>query len=195
MDPQFKEIAKLLTKLPGIGPRQAARITLALLDKPQAELTELGQAIVELKDRIRICSECFNISDDGICAICRDSHRQAKTIMVLEKVTDLESVERSGLYKGLYHVLGGAIDPVQGTGPGGNPPMQSLLDWIRVKRIEPRSPGMDLHDLAFVIGRSIREKGTRPHPFAAPTHQRMQDRVVELVRLSAIDGLREVGLQ
>lgn len=83
----------------------------------------------------------------------------------------------------------------QGTGPGGNPPMQSLLDWIRVKRIEPRSPGMDLHDLAFVIGRSIREKGTRPHPFAAPTHQRMQDRVVELVRLSAINGLREVGLQ
>jgi recombination protein RecR len=118
MDPKFKEIAKLLSKLPGIGPRQAARITLALLDKPQAELTELGQAIVELKDRVRFCGECFNISDDGLCTICRDSHRQAKTVMVLEKVTDLESVERSGLYKGLYHVLGGAIDPVQGVGPG-----------------------------------------------------------------------------
>ena len=118
MDPKFKEIAKLFTRLPGIGPRQAARITLALLDKPQEELTELGQAIVELKDRVQLCRECYNISDDGLCSVCHDNRRQAKLIMVLEKVTDLESVERSGLYRGLYHVLGGAIDPVQDIGPG-----------------------------------------------------------------------------
>lgn len=118
MDSKFKEIAKLFTLLPGIGPRQASRITLALLDKPQEELTELGQAIVELKDRVRLCRECYNISDDSLCSVCRDSRRQANLIMVLEKVTDLESVERSGLYKGLYHVLGGAIDPVQDIGPG-----------------------------------------------------------------------------
>ncbi|MEW6647193.1 MAG: hypothetical protein AB1450_08350 [Pseudomonadota bacterium] len=83
----------------------------------------------------------------------------------------------------------------EGTGPGGNPPQQTLVDWIRAKRIEPRDPTMDVEDLAFVIGRSIREKGTRPQPFAQPTHEKMQGRVVELVRQSAMDGLREVGLQ
>ena len=118
MDSSFKEIAALLAKLPGIGPRQASRITLALLDRPQTELTELSQAIGQLKERIRLCQECHSISDNGICSICRDGHRNAKTIMVVEKITDLESVERSGLYHGLYHVLGGAIDPVQGVQPG-----------------------------------------------------------------------------
>lgn len=117
MDPQFKEIAQLFTRLPGIGPRQAARITLALLDKPDSELKELGQAIAELKQRVQLCRECHNISDTDVCRICRDSHRDPKIIMVVEKVTDLESVERSGLYHGLYHVLGGAIDPVQGVNP------------------------------------------------------------------------------
>ena len=125
MDPKFRDIAKLFTRLPGIGPRQAARITLALLDKPDTELAELGQAIVELKQRIRLCTECHNISDNlpelgqagGVCSVCRDTRRDAKTILVVEKVTDLESVERSGLYRGLYHVLGGAIDPVQNVGP------------------------------------------------------------------------------
>lgn len=118
MDAVFKEIADLFTKLPGIGPRAATRITLALMDKPQQELTELGRAITELKERVRLCSQCHNISGNGLCAVCRDSRRDAKTIMVLEKITDLASVERSGLYRGLYHVLGGAIDPVQGIQTG-----------------------------------------------------------------------------
>lgn len=118
MDPKFKEIANLFTKLPGIGPRQAARITLALLDRSESDLAELGQAIADLKNRVRLCQECHNISDNGVCSVCRDQRRDARTIMVLEKVTDLESVERSGLYKGLYHVLGGAIDPVQGVQSG-----------------------------------------------------------------------------
>jgi recombination protein RecR len=117
MDPKFKEIAKLFTKLPGIGPRAAARITLALLDKTDAELAELGTAISTLKKMVTLCTDCFNISDNGLCAVCRDSRRQATAIMVVEKVTDLESVERAGIWKGLYHVLGGAIDPVQNVGP------------------------------------------------------------------------------
>lgn len=118
MDPKFKEIANLFTKLPGIGPRQASRITLALLDRPQTDLAELGQAIIDLKNRVRLCRECHNISDTDICTICQNQRRDARTIMVVEKVTDLESVERSGLYQGLYHVLGGAIDPVQGVQTG-----------------------------------------------------------------------------
>jgi recombination protein RecR len=117
MDPAFQEIAKLFQKLPGIGPRAAARIVLALLDRPQADLTEMGTAIVQLKDRVQQCRECFNISDNDICSVCNDRRRDPKAIMVLEKVTDLQSVERAGLWRGLYHVLGGAIAPVDNIGP------------------------------------------------------------------------------
>lgn len=117
MDPAFAAIVKLLEKLPGIGPRHAARLVLALLDKPQTDLDELGSAIRELKSRVLQCRECFNVSDDGLCAICRNSRRDVKSVLVLEKVTDLEAVERSGVWKGVYHVLGGSIAPVDGVGP------------------------------------------------------------------------------
>jgi recombination protein RecR len=113
----LEEIAKLFQKLPGIGPRAAVRMVLALLDKPQSELDELGSAISQLKDRVRQCRECFNLSDNGICAVCRDGRRDPKAIMVVEKVTDLQSIERAGLWHGLYHVLGGAIAPVENVGP------------------------------------------------------------------------------
>lgn len=117
MDPTFEEIAKLFQKLPGVGPRAAARMVLALLDRPQAELTELGGAIAQLKDRVRQCRECFNLSENGLCPICGDPRRDPKSILVVEKVTDLQSVERAGLWRGLYHVLGGAIAPVDNVGP------------------------------------------------------------------------------
>jgi len=117
MDAAFSAIVKLIEKLPGIGPRHAARLVLALLDRPQAELDELGDAIRELKTRVRQCRECFNVSDDGLCAVCRDGKRDVRSMLVVEKVTDLESVERAGIWRGVYHVLGGSIAPVDGTGP------------------------------------------------------------------------------
>lgn len=129
MDRTFNEIAKLFQKLPGVGPRAAVRMVLSLLDRPQAELDELGGAIAQLKDRVRQCRECFNISDvksrdddvalrdNDVCVVCQDQRRDPKAILVVEKVTDLQSVERAGLWRGLYHVLGGAIAPVDNVGP------------------------------------------------------------------------------
>lgn len=117
MNPKFKSIAKLFQKLPGVGPRQAARFVLALLNKDESELKALGQAIATLKREIRFCGECFNISENGSCHVCSDPKRDRKKLLVLEKVTDLDSIEKTGLYKGLYHVLGGAIDPLDGLTP------------------------------------------------------------------------------
>jgi recombination protein RecR len=117
MDQAFKEIAKLFQKLPGIGPRHSARIVLSLLERPQEELAELGDAIIALRDRVRQCEECFNISNNGLCSVCRDGRRSVRAIMVVEKATDLESVERAGVWHGLYHVLGGAISPMDQVGP------------------------------------------------------------------------------
>jgi len=117
MDPLFEDIAKLLQKLPGVGPRAAVRMVLSLLDRSQTELDELGDAIRKLKTKVHQCTECFNVADDTVCTVCKDVRRNPKLIMVVEKVTDLQSVERAGLWKGLYHVLGGAIAPVDNVGP------------------------------------------------------------------------------
>ena len=117
MNTRFKTTTKLLQKLPGVGPRQAARFVLALLEKDDSELKELGQAISTLKKDIRLCKECFNIAEANPCHICSDSKRDRAKLLVLEKVTDLDSIEKTGLYKGLYHVLGGAINPLDGVTP------------------------------------------------------------------------------
>ncbi len=112
MDQKFKQIAKLFQKLPGVGPRQAARFVLALLDKPDSEIEELGYAITNLKRDISFCNQCFNISDSAVCSVCTNPSRDRTKLLVVEKVTDLDSIEKTGLYKGLYHVLGGAINPL-----------------------------------------------------------------------------------
>jgi recombination protein RecR len=117
MDSSFKAITKLFQRLPGVGPRHAARIVMALLTRPEAELHELGNAILQLKERVRQCAQCFNISDGELCAICQDGRRQPQAIMIVEKVTDLDSMERASIWRGLYHVLGGALSPVDGIGP------------------------------------------------------------------------------
>ena len=117
MDPVFQSIIDIIRKLPGIGPRHATRIILSLVDKPQPELNELADAIRDLKQRVQQCSECFNLSSDGLCSVCRDRRRDSRSILVVEKVTDVESLERARVWQGLYHVLGGAISPIDGVGP------------------------------------------------------------------------------
>ena len=132
MDQKFKLIAKLFQKLPGVGPRQAARFVLALLDKPDSEIEELGYAISNLKKDVTLCSQCFNISDSTVCAVCSNPSRDRTKLLVVEKVTDLDSIEKTGLYKGLYHVLGGSISPLDNI----------LPDNLRIKELEKRITDM-----------------------------------------------------
>ncbi len=117
MDTKFKRIAKQFQKLPGVGPRQAARFVLALLEKSEPELQEFGTAIYNLRQDIALCKECFNLSDNGLCQVCANPSRDKTKVLVVEKVTDLDSIEKTGLYKGLYHVLGGSISPLDGVLP------------------------------------------------------------------------------
>lgn len=128
MDQKFKQIAKLFQRLPGVGPRQAVRFVLALLDKPDSEIEELGYAISNLKRDISFCSQCFNISDSQVCSVCANPSRDRTKLLVIEKVTDLDSIEKTGLYKGLYHVLGGAINPLDNI----------LPENLRIKNLESR---------------------------------------------------------
>lgn len=144
MNKKFKELVKLFQRLPGVGPRQAARFVISLLDNSEEELAELGIAINNLKRDVRFCNQCFNISDNHPfgpaqddpefnrmghhCYICHDPKRDNSKLMVVEKITDLDSIEKTGLYKGLYHVLGGAINPLEKITPVS----------LRIKELEKR---------------------------------------------------------
>jgi len=113
-------LAKLIeafNKLPGIGPKSAQRLTYYLLRRPDEEAKTLAEAILTLKEKIRLCSVCFNITDCDPCLICQDKERDHSKICVVERPSDIPPLERTGKYKGVYHVLHGTISPAQGIGP------------------------------------------------------------------------------
>ena len=104
-------------KLPGIGPKSAQRMVYYLLRGSGEEARALAEAILDLKERIKLCSVCFNIADCDPCAICQDEERDHSKICVVERASDIVPLERTGKYNGVYHVLHGAISPAQGIGP------------------------------------------------------------------------------
>ena len=117
MSNKFQKIIGFFTKLPGIGPRQATRLVLAMAEWPKNELDEFSQSVSALKDRPIFCEECFNFADNNKCAICTSVKRDKTRIAVVEKVTDLQSMEKTGAFNGIYHVLGGSINPINGKLP------------------------------------------------------------------------------
>ena len=105
------------SKLPTIGPKTAARLVFHLLNRPRAEAVALAEAIVALKERVRLCSQCFSITEDDPCEICTDPRRDATLICVVAEAKDVFAIERTSAYNGRYHVLGGLISPMDGIGP------------------------------------------------------------------------------
>lgn len=112
MNRHFDRLVELIARLPGIGPRHATRVVLSLLNRKSEQVRELAETIAQLHKTVRLCQECFNVSENVHCAICKDSLRDDKSLLIVEKVSDLQALERTALWKGRYHVLGGNIDPV-----------------------------------------------------------------------------------
>ena len=115
--PSVENLVAQLTRLPGIGTRTAQRLAFHLLRAPKEEALALATAIEEVKERVRFCRECGNLTEDEVCAICLDARRDRALICVVEQPVDLISVERTAEYRGLYHVLGGALSPIDGVEP------------------------------------------------------------------------------
>jgi len=105
------------SKLPGIGPKSAQRLTFYLLRGAKRNIQGLGEAVLNLKDDLRICGVCCNIAEKDPCMVCDDDRRTKETIVVVEEPLDIIAIEKTGKFKGLYHVLHGAISPVDGIGP------------------------------------------------------------------------------
>lgn len=104
--------------LPGIGRKTAFRLVMHLLRRGEADVTRFGESVIRLRNEVKYCRECHNISDNDICSVCSDPARDRSTVCVVEDIQDVMAIENTRQYKGVYHVLGGIISPVDGIGPG-----------------------------------------------------------------------------
>ena len=125
-----QDLIDQLGRLPGIGPKSAQRLAFHILSSDQADVAQLVRAIEEVKRRVRFCDRCGNIAEDQLCSICADPGRKSEVICVVEEPKDVVAIERTREFRGLYHVLGGAIDPIGGIGPG-NLRIAGLVDRVR----------------------------------------------------------------
>ncbi|MGY5847442.1 recombination mediator RecR [Salegentibacter sp. HM20] len=124
-----------VSQLPGIGKRTALRLVLHLLRQPETQTLELATALTKLRTEIKLCSNCYNISDTQLCDICANPARDAATVCVVEDIRDVMAIENTGQYRGHYHVLGGKISPIDGIGPS-QLNIQPLVEKVKAGKVE-----------------------------------------------------------
>lgn len=111
------DLATELARLPGIGRKTALRLTYHLLKQSKDQSRRLAESLLALSDRVRTCERCYNLTEDDLCSICRDPRRDASVLCVVEEPSDIGAIERAGEFRGVYHVLGGRLAPLDGVGP------------------------------------------------------------------------------
>jgi recombination protein RecR len=152
------------SRLPGIGPKTASRLTYYLLRAPVEQVQSLGEAILELRQRIRFCSRCYNITEQDPCPVCADVQRERGGICVVEEPLDVLAIERTGEYRGLYHVLHGAISPVDGIGPE-DLRIRELVERIKTEPVTEvilaTNPSLEGEATAMYIRRQLHPLGVR----------------------------------
>lgn len=147
-----------LARLPGIGRKTAQRLVYHLLKQPADQSRHLAGALTDLVDRVRTCERCFNLTESPLCAICADQRRDGHLICVVEEAADIASIERSAEFRGLYHVLGGRLSPLDGVGPG-DLAISSLLARIGPEEIREvilaTNPSMEGEATALYLQRLL----------------------------------------
>lgn len=131
----LEEAVNEMSQLPGIGRRTALRLVLHLLRQPESQTVALSKALVDLRTEINFCKNCHNISDTELCEICANKNRQSGVVCVVEDIRDVMAIENTGQYRGLYHVLGGKINPMEGIGPS-QLTIKSLVEKARTGAVE-----------------------------------------------------------
>ena len=152
MDYYSSQISRLIeefSKLPGIGPKSAQRLAFHIINRPIEEVKSLSDAIIEAKEHVRYCKQCYTLTDSELCPICSNPERDASTIMVVENTRDLAAYEKTGKYNGVYHVLHGAISPMLGIGPND----------IRLKELIQRLQG-DVKEVIIATNSSLEGETT-----------------------------------
>ena len=153
MDYYSKQISQLieeLSKLPGVGNKSAQRLAFHIINRPVEEVERLANTILDARKNVRYCKECFTLTDQELCPICRNEKRDHSTIMVVENSRDLAAYEKTGKYEGVYHVLHGAISPMLGIGPND----------IRLKELMQRLQTEDVEEVIIATNSSLEGEAT-----------------------------------
>ena len=174
LSPAVETLVAQLTRLPGIGQRTAQRLAFHLLQVGKDEALALAAAIEEVKERVRFCRECGNLTEDEVCAICLDARRDHSLICVVEQPVDLVSLERTHEYRGLYHVLGGALSPLDGVEP----------EHLRIAELLQRVDRNGVHEVVLA---------TNPNMTGEATAAYLADRLRGRVRVTRLASGLPVG--
>jgi len=146
----LRRVILALSRWPGLGEKSAARLALHLLRAPRADVLEAAQALTELKDKIQLCRRCFAFADQELCPICADPRRTPEVLMVVAEPGDLLALERVGWFKGLYHVLGGVLSPLEGVGP----------DDLRLRELQERIKQGQVKEVILALNPSLEGETT-----------------------------------
>ena len=146
---QINQLVEALSMLPGIGSKTAQRLAFHILSMPKEDAARLADSITQARNNVRYCKQCFTLTDDELCPICKDEKRNHKVIMVVENTRDLAAYEKTGKFEGVYHVLHGAISPMLGIGPGD----------IRLKELMQRLQG-DVDEVIIATNSSLEGETT-----------------------------------
>jgi len=137
-------------KLPGIGPKSAKRIVFFLLKLSHSDIVKFSKNLIEMKEKVKFCSQCYSLTEEDICHICRDQSRDRKKICIVEEVSDVIIVEKTGEYRGLYHILGGLLSPIENVGP----------DEIRVPRLLERVKANNIEEVIIAVNPTVEGEST-----------------------------------
>jgi len=191
-----QDLIDQLGRLPGVGPKSAQRIAFHLLKVPKEEALRLAQAVVAVKERIALCSRCFNVSEGELCSICTDERRDPSMLCVVEEPKDIVAVEKTREYRGRYHVLQGAINPMEGIGPE-QLKIKELMGRIGTEGVKEviicTNPNLEGESTALFLARQLRPRGVRVTRIASglPVGGDLEY-ADELTLGRALEGRREV---
>jgi recombination protein RecR len=160
----IQDLIDELARLPGIGPKSAQRLAFYMVKAPAQDARRLAEAILAAKDKVRFCRECFGVSEGDLCRICRDPGRDAEVICVVEESKDQAAVEKAGVIKGRYHILGGAISPLEGIGPD-DLRVQELLDRVARDHVQEvilaTNPNLEGNATAMYVAALLKPIGVK----------------------------------
>ena len=189
------DLIEALTRLPGVGKKSATRLAFHILRSNTAEAQRLARAILDVKEKIHLCTLCFNLTDEDPCQICRDDRRNKETLCIVEGPNDLIAIENTGEYKGRYHVLHGTISPLEGIGPE-NLKIKELMDRLRKERVSEVilaiNPTVEGSTTALYLADLIKPLGVRVTRIAYGIPMGSEIEYVDTMTLSkAMEGRRE----
>ncbi len=160
----LNRLVDVLMRLPGVGAKTAQRLAFYLLKASREEAMKLAEAIVEIKEKIRVCGRCYNIAEEEQCTICQDPTRDGSVLCVVEEANDLMAIERTGTFKGRYHVLQGSLSPIDGRGPD-QITAKGMLERLRSEGVKEvilaTNPNMEGEATALYLARLIGPLGVR----------------------------------